>query len=127
MSRLNLKQLPAAYQAQARAQLDAAVPIRRKYRNVPVTADGERYDSKLEYRCAQWLELRKMAGEVAWVLRQPSFRLEGGVRYRADFLAVLTSGGVEVIDAKGKLTPECKNKLKQLTARYGVEVKLWPG
>jgi hypothetical protein len=103
----------------------AVKPKKSKYRNQPVIENGERYDSKLEMRCARWLELRKAIGEVLWYIRQVSFRLEGGVRYRADFLAALARGGVEVLDAKGFLNQTSKNKLKQMRERYGIDVKLW--
>lgn len=95
-----------------------------KYRNVRCqSADGKRFDSKLERDYYEQLVLRWKAGEVLWFVRQPSFDLEGGVVYRADFL-VVTAGGVEVIDTKGCMTREAKNKLKQLKARYGIEVQL---
>lgn len=100
-------------------------PKRRKYKNQPVTIDGHRFDSQLEYRCCQWIELRHKAGEILWYVRQVSFSLPGGVKYRADFLAVLAKGGVEVIDAKGILTQACKNKLKQMKAVHGIDVVLW--
>lgn len=98
---------------------------KRKYRNIPIWVDGERFDSKLEWRCREWLVARWKSGEVLWFTRQIPFRLEGGVIYRADFLAVLTNGGVEVIDAKGHDTPASRNKRKQVLARYGVTVLLW--
>lgn len=99
-------------------------PKPAKYRNVKVTIDGIKFDSKLEGRCYEWLKLRQLAGDVRWFIRQVPFGLEGGVTYRADFLAV-TWHDVEVIDAKGRDTPESKNKRKQVLARYGVEVQLW--
>jgi hypothetical protein len=98
-----------------------------KYRNQPVIEDGQRFDSKLEARCYRWLKLRQSAGHVLWFIRQVPFRLEGEVIYRADFLAVLMTGGVEVIDAKGMLTRSTANKLKQVRARYGIDVVLWKG
>jgi hypothetical protein len=101
-------------------------PTPRKYRNVPVVVDGERFDSKLEWRCREWLRCRCQAGDILWFTRQVPFRLEGGVIYRADFLAALKSGGVEVIDAKGRDTRASANKRKQVLARYGITVMLWP-
>ena len=106
-----------------------------KYRNQPAVVDGIRFPSKLEARCYEWHKARAAAGEIAWFTRQVPFTLEGGVVYRADFLAVLAPGAaapldwaavVEVTDAKGRLTSECRNKLKQVYARYGVRVRLWP-
>jgi hypothetical protein len=58
-------------------------------------------------------------------VRQVPFVLEGGVIYKADALAVLPVG-VEVFDAKGHLNPHSRDKIKQVKARYGVDVILWP-
>jgi hypothetical protein len=100
-------------------------PKPAKYRNVKVTADGIKFDSKLEARCYEGLKLRKQAGDVKWFIRQVPFELEGGVTYRADFLAVTLHNDVEVIDATGRMTPGKLNKLRQVHARYGVGVILW--
>jgi hypothetical protein len=105
------------------ASLAPAKP--RKYRNEPaMSADDKRFDSKLECAYYEQLVLRWKAGQVLWFVRQVNFELEGGVKYRADFLEVLASGGVEVIDTTGFLTPAKANKLKQMKARYGIEVKV---
>lgn len=100
---------------------------KRKYRNEPVWEDGQRFDSKLELRYYRELKLRRAAGEVLWFTRQVPFILEGGVRYRADFLVRLTAGGVDVVDCKGEDTQESINKRKQVKARYGVDVLVWRG
>lgn len=99
---------------------------RSKYGNKPVVVDGERFDSQLEYRMCEWLKARVSQGEVLWYVRQVPFVLEGGVIYKADALAVLAAGGVDVLDAKGHLNQTSANKIKQVKARYGVEVILWP-
>lgn len=98
--------------------------VRRKYRNIPTVIDGIRYDSKLEARCAVELDLLKRCGEILWIVRQVNFDLEGGVKYRCDFLVVKPSG-VQIIDATGMLTQAKRNKLKQVKARYGVTVLLY--
>lgn len=95
-----------------------------KYRNTKTVVDGITFDSKLEARYYEQLKLRKAAGEVKWFLRQVTFELEGRVRYRADFLVVLTAGGTDVIDCKGFDTRSSINKRKQVLERYGVEVQL---
>ena len=100
-------------------------PKPAKYRNQPVVIDGKRFASKLEGRCYEELKLRQKLGDVSWFIRQPRFEL-AGVRYYADFLAVLNNGKVEVIDAKGRDTPASRNKRKQVKEMYGVEVILWP-
>jgi hypothetical protein len=95
-----------------------------KYRNVRCASDdGKHFDSQLERDYYQRLVLRWEAGDVLWFIRQVPFELEGGVVYRADFL-VVTAAGVEVIDTTGVLTQVKLNKLKQVKARYGIEVQL---
>lgn len=95
-----------------------------KYRNVRCqSADGKRFDSKLERDYYEQLLLRWKAGEVLWFVRQVNFELEGGVKYRCDFL-VVTAGGVDVVDTTGVMTPAKANKLKQVKARYGIDVQL---
>src|SRR5882724_6157795 len=83
--------LPPALREQAKLQLGGAHAAlraeQRKYRNQPHTLeDGTRFDSRLEWRCFEWIKARHMAGEVAWFTRQVPFQLEGGVIYRSDFL-----------------------------------------
>lgn len=132
----SLDELPPGLRNQVSAAMTAghpqpvqATPAAKpsKYRNQRCIADGQPFDSKLEVRCYWWLKERAARGEVLWFVRQVPFILEGNVRYRADFLAVLAAGGVEVIDAKGKDTRESINKRKQVKARYGVEVVIWRG
>lgn len=99
---------------------------RSKYRNNVVHFEGERYDSQLELDMCLWLRERRARGEVVWFIRQVGFRLEGGVTYRCDALAVLRDAPfIEVLDAKGILTQASKNKIKQVRDRYGFDVKLW--
>jgi hypothetical protein len=104
----------------------AAAPSKKpaKYRNVPAySADGKRFDSKLERDYYEQLLLRWKAGEILWFVRQVNFELEGGVRYRADFV-VIKPAGVDVVDTTGVMTPAKRNKIKQVKARYGIEVQL---
>lgn len=101
------------------------VTKKSKFRNIRCqSADGHNFASRLERDYYEQLLLRWKAGEVLWFIRQPSFDLEGGVIYRADFLVVTCIGAVEVVDTKGNLLQECANKLKQMKARYGIEVQL---
>jgi len=100
-------------------------PKKSKFKNIRCrSADGKNFASKLERDYYEQLLLRWKAGDVLWFIRQPRFDLEGGVVYVADFLVVTKPGDVEVIDTKGHLLPDCRNKLKQLKARYGIEVRL---
>jgi hypothetical protein len=108
------------------ARSSAAAPAKkpRKYRNTPSkSADGNRFDSKLERDYYEQLLLRWKAGDILWFVRQVTFKLEGGVKYRADFL-VVTAAGVEVVDTTGVMTRAKANKLKQMRARYGIEVQI---
>ena len=100
-----------------------ALQVRNRYSFV----DDIRFDSQLEARLYQVLKLRQSAGEVAFFLRQIAFPLEGGVKYRCDFFAVLSAGGIEVWDAKGMETQASANKRKQVFARYGIDVRIWKG
>lgn len=121
----SLEELPTSVRALNPSVVPVSPQKPSKYRNVRTEFDGEKYDSKLESRCAQWLLARAQMGEVAWFTRQVPFKLAKQV-YRADFLAVLTTGGVEVIDATGFLTPIKKIKIAEVYEKYGVEVILWP-
>jgi hypothetical protein len=97
----------------------------RKYRNQPaMSVDGKRFDSKLERDYYQKLVLRWESGDVRWFTRQVPFELEGGVVYRTDFLVVTAAGEVEIVDTTGVMTQVKANKLKQVKARYGIEVKV---
>jgi IS5 family transposase len=69
----------------------------RKYRNQPVTIDGQRFDSQAEARRWAQLKLLERGGEITSLTRQqklelaPSVRIPGenrarpAVRYIADF------------------------------------------
>lgn len=96
-----------------------------KYRSRRTVIDGIRFDSKLESRLYLSLKLRQAAGELRYFLRQIPLRLEGGVIYRADFLAFPHEGREEWWDAKGFFKPESRNKIKQAEARYGIRVLLY--
>jgi hypothetical protein len=148
----------AALQAKAHAPVDELFHVARsKHRPRPNTAliseaaklaekksklknircqsrDGTNFASKLERDYYEQLLLRWKAGEVLWFVRQPSFDLEGGVRYIADFLVVTKMRGdplylrggvvVTIIDTTGVMTPTKSNKLKQLKSRYGLDVEI---
>jgi hypothetical protein len=107
-----------------REPMPAPAKKKSKYRNEPcLSADGKRFDSKLERDYYEQLLLRWKAGDILWFVRQVTFELEGGVDYRADFL-VVSPGGAEVVDTTGLMTQVKANKLKQVKSRYGIEVKL---
>ena len=90
--------------------------------------DGILFASKREARRYDELKLLVKARQVAWFIRQPSFDLPGGVRYRADFLVVwntnVVAGRVVTVeDAKGCATKVYAMKVKQVKAIYGVDIQ----
>lgn len=92
------------------------------------TEDGIVFASRAELRRYRELRLARLAGEVAWFVRQPLFDL-GGVRYRADFLVVRRDGRVEVEEVKPPRAPEevlrrWRRNAEQVRTLYGVDVKL---
>jgi hypothetical protein len=131
----NVSELPPHMRARAAAALelqgivDIAAGGRTKYGNRRIKIEGMRsFDSELEFRCYEWLVARRELGEILWFTRQVPFELEGGVVYRLDYLAALAAGPpfAEYWDAKGKDTQASINKRKQVKARFGLDVKLWP-
>jgi hypothetical protein len=112
--------------------ISQAVAKKSKFKNIRCQAkDGTNFASRLERDYYEQLLLRWKAGEVLWFVRQPSFDLEGGVKYRADFLVVsrMIEGmrapvTVEVIDTKGVITPAFRDKRKQMKARYGIDIEV---
>jgi hypothetical protein len=114
------------------ALIAEAAKKKSKFKNIRCEAnDGTKFASRLERDYYHQLLLRWKAGEVLWFVRQPKFDLEGGVKYIADFLVVSRQISsmtfpvvVEVIDCKGFQTRENANKLKQMKARYGIDVRL---
>ena len=107
-----------------------------------VVVDGELIDSKLEARYLLQLKMEHRSvhhrqeregqvwkhGDLMWFERQIAFELEGGVKIVIDFREFRwhRDGIVQAIlvDTKGVLKQDTKNKLKQLKERYGFEVKL---
>jgi len=61
---------------------------------------------------------------VTFFLRQPSFDLGGGRRYRADFLIFWHDGHVSIEDVKGYQTKEFKLKKAIVEERYPIEVEI---
>jgi hypothetical protein len=100
---------------------------KHKYGAKETWVDNIRFPSKLEARCYEELKLRQAAGEVRWFVMQVPFHLGGGVKHKVDFLAVLSSGGVELIEAKGQDLGDGKARRRQVEARYGVKIRIWTG
>lgn len=102
----------------------------RKYRNVHVEADGQRFDSKHEYECYKRLVNQYGAKNV---IRQVSIPI-GKLRIRPDFMVVLNNftdsddglpySEVRFYDAKGVVTEGWKAKANDLEGRHGIEIRL---
>ncbi len=134
----SVDELPAHLRPQVERALVVESPTRadpavRKYRNEPVMRDGKRFDSILEADFYDLFTAAWRAGQLLWFVRQVPFELQGGVRYRADFLVFWRvdlskvdrgHSRVEVVDCKGVVTQEAINKFKQVQAGYGVTVQL---
>ena len=88
-----------------------------KYNAVPTELDGIKFDSKAEARRYGELELMKIAGEIDWFQRQPSFLLPGNIRYRPDFI-VGKDNQIWLEDVKGMETQVFKIKKKQMAECY---------
>src|ERR1700755_3424479 len=69
---------------EARCRGEPALSVRhekpQKYRNHPITIDGQRFDSKKEAHAWAELKLREKAGEIHDLQRQVSFPLNAPVR-----------------------------------------------
>lgn len=107
-------------------------PKRLKYGNVRVTdRDGNKHDSRREYRRWQELRLRELAGEISDLQRQRVFDLVVGdmlvCRYTADACYVDCATGQRVVeDVKSAATrklPAFRIKAKLMKAVHGIEIR----
>lgn len=101
-----------------------------KFRNCPVTVDGEHYDSKREMLYHMDLKNLQRAGQITSLKRQTRFPLEiNGVKigaYFADF-EFIENGRRRVIDVKSPITarnPVFRLKKKLVKALHGVTVEV---
>jgi hypothetical protein len=92
-----------------------------KYRNVPTRVDEIRFDSKKEEECYRIL-MATVDPQKYVILLQTPWPLEGGVKYRSDFV-VAPREGLRVIDAKGVRTDMYRLKKKQMAARHGIQIE----
>lgn len=99
-----------------------------KYRSIPTTVDGIRFDSRKE--AARWVELRLLekARLISGLRRQVKFDLAvNGVKvcaYYADFCYV--ENGVEIVEdvkSVATMTPVFKIKAKLMRAVLGIQVR----
>ncbi len=104
-------------------QLAAAREPKSKYKAEPVVVDGERFDSKLEYRVYRRLVTEHGAYSV---LRQVTIRA-GKNRMRPDFMVIHEryedgSFRASLHDAKGLVTRDWQAKAHHLQHAHGLRV-----
>lgn len=102
-------------------------PKKSKFKNIRCQAkDGTNFASRLERDYYEQLLLRWKAGHEFWFTRQVPFWLEGGVKFVVDFLIVelLPVTHVRLVDTTGVFTQTKRNKIKQLKARYNLDVEI---
>lgn len=113
--------------AQARA-LGITTTSGSKFRNVTVTADGRKFDSKAEYTHYLKLKAELEAGEISRLSLQPKFMLQESFKYQGKTERAITyiadfmyerDGKTIVEDVKGKKTDVYKMKRKLFLKRYG--------
>ena len=90
----------------------------RKYRNIKTEVDGITFDSKAEADRYCELKMLQAAGKISGFDIQPSFVLDGGVRYRPDFIVCDRGGHIWVEDVKGVETQVFRIKRKLWETQY---------
>jgi len=66
-----------------------------------------------EFAYSKTLELRKIAGEIAWyAFERLTFRLADNTRYTPDFAVMLANGELELHEVKGYWTDDARVKIK---------------
>ena len=102
-------------------------PKRRKYGNKPNERHGIHFDSIHEADVYDELLLEQRAGTYAAIACQVDFLLPGGVKYRADFVAMRPNdAGYVVIDAKSEATRRDKTyrlKRRQMRQCLGITIE----
>ncbi len=99
---------------------------RYKYKNKIVSADGIKFDSKLEYNIYTEMVFNELKFELQpKYLLQESFKLNGktyrAIHYIADFKLFIDDNEY-IIDAKGMETPVFKIKEKMFAKKYQKEI-----
>ena len=98
---------------------------RSKYGNRRTEYAGRVFDSAHEADVFRQLDIRVRAGDLRGVVCQQDFLLPGGVKYRADFVALKNDGTYDVIDAKSEATRKDKVyriKKRQMKECLGIEI-----
>ena len=95
---------------------------RNKFGAIKQEYKGEKYDSKLEMRYAQQLDLMKKAKEIKGWRRQEKIRMEINGKlictYKIDFIIEHNNGTEEYVETKGYETAVWRLKWKLFDALY---------
>lgn len=104
-----------------------------KYGAKPVTYNGIRFDSTIEYQRWLFLDIAKMAGMITDLRHHPRYVLteacvvedkkQRAVVYEADFEYV-KEGQTVTEDVKGLITQAARIKIKQFAAKFGRTVRI---
>lgn len=97
--------------------------FKHKYGAKKTLYNERHFDSKLEARYAQKLDILKKSGELLFYLEQVPFRLPGNVKYRVDF-AEFWKDHVIFTDCKGFDAQLSSMKIKQVEEIYGIEINI---
>lgn len=77
--------------------------------------------NKLEIAYQEQLELRKLAGEIAWYAFEAiKFKLADKTYYTPDFLVMLENGLLEVHECKGFWEDDARVKIKVAAAMFPI-------
>lgn len=93
-----------------------------KYKAKKTVVDGITFDSAKEAKRYKELLILVRDGAVSHFLMQVPFLLEGGVKYRLDFLVFWVDGPPTYEDVKGVKTQAYKIKKKMVEARYPIKI-----
>ena len=100
-----------------------------KYKAIKTEYNGVIYDSKLEAKRAQELDLLEKAGFISNLRRQEKFPVEiNGKKvftYIADFVYVNSEGNMVVEDVKGVRTAMFNLKKKCVEAFYNITISIY--
>lgn len=124
MSRWSAADLNRVARASKAIQDEIRAPL--KYRNVPTKVGKFQFDSKLEAKRFQELELLQRAGTIHTLEfhRHWNLHVNGELigYYEADF-TYIENGSTVIEDTKGLKTALYRWKKKHLFAEYGIQIR----
>ena len=97
---------------------------KNKYKAKQIFKKEIRFDSQLEAKYYEWLQLEQLRGNIFYFLRQVPFHLPAQIKYLVDFQIFMKDGTVRYIDVKGIMTDISRNKIKQVLDLYPVNIEI---